>query len=548
MSKNFDKLTIKELDIDMIQPMTSTYKQENQGGSKIVVIGKPGCFAKGTQILTYNGNIINVENVKVNDLIMGDDSTPRKVLELCRNYDSMYTITFLNNSLKEKITVNSNHILVLKVPCDNINDKYKIIKLTVNEYLQKSIEFKNSCKWFKNSVNFQEKNLYIKPYTLGTWLSNNNTKVLDSNIIDNIKNKYDLSEKNIFIPFDYKINSFINRTELLAGIIDFHSNFTFSNNTFIIKDSNFNFLKDIEFVARSLGLHSNILSFNDNYYTLVISGNLSIIPSIKIDTKYIKNQEDLTYSFEIVYAGNFEYYGFTLDNNHKFLLSDFSVVHNTGKTTLISSLLYAKKHIFPTGMVMSGSEDSNHYYRKLFPSTFVYNSYDEEIIKSFIKRQKLAKDNLDNPWSVLLLDDCTDDEKVFNKTVQKALFKKGRHWKILYILSLQYAMDIKPAIRVNVDGTFILREPSVKIRKTIWENYASVVPDFTLFCQLMDKLTDDYTAIYINNQTTSNKMEDCIFWYKANLIPNDFKFGSDDFWDFHYERYNPEYKEPLLES
>ena len=45
----------------------------------------------------------------------------------------------------------------------------------------------------------------------------------------------------------------------------------------------------------------------------------------------------------------------------------------TGKTTLISSLLYAKKHIFPIGLVMSGTEDSNGYYKKIFPSTFVYN-------------------------------------------------------------------------------------------------------------------------------------------------------------------------------
>ena len=31
----------------------------------------------------------------------------------------------------------------------------------------------------------------------------------------------------------------------------------------------------------------------------------------------------------------------------------------SGKTMLITSLLYAKKHIYPIGMVMSGTEDSN---------------------------------------------------------------------------------------------------------------------------------------------------------------------------------------------
>ncbi len=220
----------------------------------------------------------------------------------------------------------------------------------------------------------------------------------------------------------------------------------------------------------------------------------------------------------------------------------------TGKTTLISSLLYAKKHIFPIGMVMSGSEDSNHYYREIFPSTFVFNSYNEEVIKGFIKRQKIAKEHIKNPWGVLLLDDCTDDPKVFNKPIQHALYKKGRHWKLWYILSLQYAMDVKPVIRVNVDGTFILREPSVKIRKVIWENYAGIIPDFGLFCKIMDVLTDDYTALYIHNATTSNKIEDCIFYYKAKIVPKSFRFGSDHYWQFHNERYNEDYREPYLEA
>jgi hypothetical protein len=217
----------------------------------------------------------------------------------------------------------------------------------------------------------------------------------------------------------------------------------------------------------------------------------------------------------------------------------------TGKTTLIASLLYAKKHIFPVGIVMSGSEDSNHYYRQIMPSTFVYNEYNEDNIQRFIKRQKLAHLHLQNPWAVLLLDDCTDDPRIFNTPIQHGLYKRGRHWKMWYILSLQYAMDVKPVIRVNVDGCFILREPSVKIRRVIWENYASIIPDFTIFCDIMDKITDDYTALYIHNATTSNKFEDCIFWYKATPVPQDFKFGCLDYWKFHEDRYNDEYQDPF---
>jgi GTPase SAR1 family protein len=219
----------------------------------------------------------------------------------------------------------------------------------------------------------------------------------------------------------------------------------------------------------------------------------------------------------------------------------------TGKTSLISSLLYWKRHIYPVAMAISGSEDSNHFYRQILPSTFVYNTYDEETIKNFVRRQKIAKQHLQYPWAVMLLDDCTDDTKVFNKPLQHALFKKGRHWKMWYILSLQYAMDVKPVIRVNTDGCFILREPSPKIRKVIWENYAGIIPDFSLFCDIMDVITDDYTALYIHNKSQSNDWRDCVFYYRADLdaMPSNWRFGCDDLWKFHYQRYNSEYVDPI---
>lgn len=220
----------------------------------------------------------------------------------------------------------------------------------------------------------------------------------------------------------------------------------------------------------------------------------------------------------------------------------------TGKTTLITSLLYEKKHVFPIGMVMSGTEDSNGHYRRLFPSTFVYNKLHEDKIEDFVKRQKIAKNHIpQNPWALLLLDDCTDDPKLFNKPLFQGLYKNGRHWKMMFILSLQYCMDVKPVIRTNIDGTFILREPNMKNRRALWENYAGIIPDFAMFCEVMDKITDDYTALYIHNSTQSNNIEDCVFYYKADPhISKDFKFGSEEFWDFHIDRYDDNYTEAIM--
>ena len=216
-----------------------------------------------------------------------------------------------------------------------------------------------------------------------------------------------------------------------------------------------------------------------------------------------------------------------------------------GKSTLIKALLYSKKHMFPVGMVMSGSEDSNHAYEEFIPGTFIFNEYDEDKIRNFIKRQKLAIQHIANPWGVMILDDCTDDPRVFNKPLQQALYKKGRHWKLLYILSLQYAMDVKPSIRTNVDGVFIFREPLLKNRRSLYENYASIIPDFTIFCEMMDQLTDDYCCMYIHNATSTNEWTDCVFWWKAPFVPKDWKFGCPELWEFHHARYNKNYVPPL---
>lgn len=218
----------------------------------------------------------------------------------------------------------------------------------------------------------------------------------------------------------------------------------------------------------------------------------------------------------------------------------------TGKSVLIASILYAKKHIAPVAMVMSGTEDSNSFFRQILPSTFVFNNYNEEQIEKFITRQKLAKQHIDNPWAFLVIDDCTDDASIFRKPLQNGLYKRSRHWKMIYILSLQYCLDVKPTIRTNIDGVFILREPNLRNRKTLYENYASIIPDFKTFCSILDQITNDHTALYIHNATTTNDWKECVYWYKADITKiNGFIFGCQDYWEFHNVRYNPEYVDPI---
>lgn len=517
------KIEIKELDPDIIPPITSRFSDPNyNGGSKIVVVGKPGCFAPGTKVMLYDGTIKMVEDIVIGDQLMGDDSTSRNVLELCHDSETMYKIIPYEGNV---YTVNENHILSLK------SENNDIIDITVKDFLDKPYTYQKTYKWYHHPVEFPDKKIQFDPYMLGYSIGLGKEKIFNSTKIN-------------IIPHAYKTNSRKIRLELLAGIIDSEYNFSYSSelNKINLSNKNEENIDSIVFIARSLGLYSHKHS-NCSFYSCCIYGDLSIIPSH--NKKFVRQSNNILFDFTIEKLDVGEYYGFVLDGNHRFLGEDFSVLHNTGKSTVIKSILYAKKHIFPIGIAMSGSEDSNHCYGEFMPSTFVFNEYDEEKISQMVKRQKLAANHLPNPWAFMILDDCTDDPKIFNRPLQQALYKKGRHWNLLYILSLQYAMDIKPVIRTNVDGIFILREPLLKNREALYKNYASIIPDFTTFCSLMDQLTEDFHCMYIHGATNVNNWCDCVYWYKAPLTPKGWKVGAPEFWEFHYARYNDNYTDNL---
>lgn len=218
----------------------------------------------------------------------------------------------------------------------------------------------------------------------------------------------------------------------------------------------------------------------------------------------------------------------------------------TGKSSIIKSYMYAKRHIFPVGVFCSGTEDSTQFFGKHVPDLFLH-PLSTTLMSSIIRRQKIAKQYLENPWSLFIADDCMSDQALFNSKESHWLFKNLRHIKLSYILSLQYSIDIKPALRACIDGTFILRETNEKFRKNLYDNYASVIPTYNEFKQLMDQLTGDYTALFIDNRSTSNKVEDCVFYYKADLsrIDPNFKFGAPEYHQFSEARYNKDYIMPF---
>lgn len=356
------------------------------GGLIDVYTGAGKCMCKNTPIIMYDGSIKMVQDVKVGDQLMGDDSTPRNVLSLARGRETMYDII---PNKGDKYTVNESHILSLK--CSFNHSKYKkgeIYDISIKDYLNLPRRFHipgAPLLGYRVGVDFPYKEVDIDPYFLGIWIGDGAKRNLgitsiDIPIIDycyeyarrleldirkcdgnatrcpsyfitshNEKpnsliesfHKYNLLN-NKHIPHDFKCNSRQVRLELLAGIID--SDGSLNHESYEIIQKNEKLFDDIIYLARSLGFAAYKKECKKScmykgekregtYYRTTIHGKgLEEIP-VKCERKKAKPRKQikdaLVSRIKVIKKEEDNYYGFELDGNHRYLLGDFTVTHNT---------------------------------------------------------------------------------------------------------------------------------------------------------------------------------------------------------------------------
>ncbi len=209
-----------------------------------------------------------------------------------------------------------------------------------------------------------------------------------------------------------------------------------------------------------------------------------------------------------------------------------------GKSFLTRNILWHKRDI-PVGCVISPTEGSNRFYSNFVPKLFIHTEYSSALVENFMKRQKkvtrMKKNNpeIDNR-AFIAMDDCmyNANEWSHDKAIKYLMFN-GRHEGVLSIIILQYVMGLPPNFRGNFDYVFILREPYLNIRNKLYENFAGMFPSKEIFYKVMDICTENYGCIVIDCVTKSNKLEDQVYWYKAEEV-GDFKMGADAFWSHHY--------------
>jgi len=368
---------------------------------------------------------------------------------------------------------------------NNIIKKGDIIDISLNKYLEiKNKIGERNYYLFKTGIDFEEKELILNPYILGYWLGDGTSRTssittMDTEIIEYFKNyaiendlkvteykkkdnkastylftrEKDIGDRyankflkklkdlnltnNKHIPEIYKKNSRKNQLELLAGLIDSDGHYQKKSKQYEITLKNKNIIEDLSYISRSLGFSTTIRQVNKNikenekivfegiYYNLIIYGNnLDEIP-VKINRKKaekrLKNKNPNVYSFKIKELEKDNYYGFELDGNHRYLMDNFIVTHNSnGKSKLIELFVGAMGN-----------------YAIKFPITLLTgkraasNACNPELVKAKGKRFGYFEEPSENERiNAGLMKEFTGGDKVYARALHKDPIEFKPQWKL----------------------------------------------------------------------------------------------------------------------
>ena len=571
MKEDIESLQIQQFDIKEIMPDSTILCLGQRRSGK--------CFAKDTYILMYDGTTKYVQDIAPGDIVMGDDNTPRTVLDKTAGHSALYSIYHISDN--RLYTVNEDHVLCLlyyrDIFDDTLNSRF-VVYYFDDFKLQEKQEYFEYTPDTKNTVYTSVYAYNINVYNIPKHISVRRYLTLPNNIKqklygysqavdfksskENILNARDygtilismgyvikggvhktLPTKHSSLPEVYYTVPLEDRFALLEEIID--DTFTFS-----VDISN---LYCYMRLLWSMGLRF-VFTRKSNYYEISVHIDDYIKQKDLLwNTDVVKkNTKDtimkIPFKINVVYTGDGDWYGFSVDKNHRFMLGNYIVTHNSW---VIRDIMFHRQKI-PTGVVFSGTERASPFFGKFIPDIFIYNEYKNEVVEKILKRQEKKIEQAKKKYNsedgkvpennmFVIMDDLMDRNNIWKTSESlRTIFFNGRHYNIFFIIALQYLKSITPDMRGNFDYVFIFNTAGIEMRRKIYSDYGAMIPTFDHFCNILDQCTTDHSCLVI--KTTGNSISEQVFWYKAKLREN-FRVGIPAVWNFHQEKYDNKYKQ-----
>jgi superfamily II DNA or RNA helicase len=329
ISVEFNGTLRKEQEAPVSAFLTACHDPEKRGGIISLQCAAGKCLAKDTEVLMYDGTVQKVQDVKTQDRIMGDDSTPRVVMSTCTGMEEMYDI-IPDDDMFSPYTVNKSHVLSLLKR--DVDDKWRVCDISVNDFVEMSFEDRSKYRGY--CVQVVEcsavARLSYDPYRMGLGLHMGN----------------------------FTTQSVKTRLEFLAGVIDSAKYYRVEDDVFMFSVENVATMKlsYLKTLINSLGFSCRLFKESDE---VAIKNGIIPLTSIPVHSKEINDilhsvamdvskkvlvidNKYLTYSFKVIPQKIDEYYGFEIDGNRRFLLGDCTVTHNTVMALYLSCQLSVK--------------------------------------------------------------------------------------------------------------------------------------------------------------------------------------------------------------
>lgn len=278
---------------------------ENERGNGLVIM-QTGCHGKGSLLVMYDGTRRKVENIRVGDLLMGDDGTPRQVLRLARGREELCEVHAKHcepriYNISHKLPVVFNHVkgIATLAECERAEP----FSCSLTREMISTDAFKHS-----------HTPLTVRPQRFGELLG----------------------RKAESIPARYLLNNYANRFKLLKGIVK-SCGYALGGHI-VLKLSSFSLRDDVKFLADSLGYlgtkEEPVVNVNSCFLTLrgYLDQLADALPSktCKPVVLAISNVSQLPFTVKRIGEGDF--YGFSLSGNKLYLEDTCVVSHNTGKS------------------------------------------------------------------------------------------------------------------------------------------------------------------------------------------------------------------------
>jgi len=367
--------------------------------------GDGKCLAKGTPVLMYDGTVKAVQSVIVGDTVMGPDSTPRVVLgtnvgrsELFDivpkrigdtfrvNLDHVLTVVLsgkrysndlVDVPLREWLTwstrrrndsklVHAGAVEFGELPSTSAMplDPYFLGALLGDGSLKDNLRLTSKDDEIRELVVEECERWGLKIKTYGSKAS---PTTFSHELTGTMGKKNPVREAvrelglwgcgagDKFIPHAYRAAPRSVRLATLAGLLD--SDGSSNKSGFEITIKSLRLANDIAFVCRSLGYAATVAPVQKEctnakggpkvgtYHRVGIVGDTLYDIPLRLERKRPtprrQPKNPLRTGFSVAPVGTGDYYGFSLDGDHRFLLGDFTITHNSmGLSHIAAQSLY----------------------------------------------------------------------------------------------------------------------------------------------------------------------------------------------------------------